>query len=152
MYFVRFYYNGFSTKLVKIAQKVDLATWLASGATCEGHIRSTCQKLKSQCVSRLISWLGQLTRRPAKCTDSWDLKCAPYILHSYYTYPHYPQDWKRGYSEDNPREVSTTNPPCLRELLILNREIFAVSSLFPLPLLYLERKFVPKYNSHLFRL
>ena len=88
---MRFYYNGFSTKLVKIAQKVDLATWLASGATCEGHIRSTCQKLKSQCVSWLISWLGQLTRRPAKCTDSWDFKCDPYILHSYYTYPHYPK-------------------------------------------------------------
>ena len=47
-----FYCNGFSTKLVKIAQEVDLATWLTSGATREGHMRSTCQKLKSQCVFR----------------------------------------------------------------------------------------------------
>ena len=34
--------NGFSIKLVKITQEVDLTTWLASGATrerpCEEHI------------------------------------------------------------------------------------------------------------------
>ena len=30
--------------------------------TVEGHMRSTCQKLKRQCVSWLISRLGQLTR------------------------------------------------------------------------------------------
>ena len=29
-------------KLVKIAQEVDLVTWFASGATHEGHMRSTC--------------------------------------------------------------------------------------------------------------
>ena len=40
--------NGFSIKLVKFAQEIDLATWLASGATCKGHIRSTCCKLNSQ--------------------------------------------------------------------------------------------------------
>ena len=49
-------------KLVKIAQKVDLATWFTSGATCEGHMRSTCWKLKSHRISRLISRLGQLVR------------------------------------------------------------------------------------------
>ena len=46
--FVGFYFIGFSIKLVKIAQGVDLATWLASGATHECHMRSTCRKLKSQ--------------------------------------------------------------------------------------------------------
>ena len=41
-------------KLVKIAQEVDLATWLASGATHKSHMKSTCWKLKSQvfgCIS-----------------------------------------------------------------------------------------------------
>ena len=55
-------YLWVSIKLVKIAQEVDLATWLASGATCEGHMRSICRKLKSQWVLRLISQLGQLAR------------------------------------------------------------------------------------------
>ena len=41
--FVKFICNEFSIKLVKIAQEVDLVTWLASGATHEGHMRSTCQ-------------------------------------------------------------------------------------------------------------
>ena len=51
---MEFIYNEFSIKLVKIAQEVDLATWLASGATREGHMRSTCQKLNSllpSCIS-----------------------------------------------------------------------------------------------------
>ena len=42
LYFVKFICNGFSIKLVKIAQEVDLATCLASGATRESHMRSTC--------------------------------------------------------------------------------------------------------------
>ena len=46
--FVKFICNEFSIKLVKIAQEVDLVTQLASGATHEGHMRSTCQQLKSQ--------------------------------------------------------------------------------------------------------
>ena len=46
--------NEFSIKLVKIAQKVDLATWLASGATCEGHMRSTCWKLKSEVLDCIL--------------------------------------------------------------------------------------------------
>ena len=33
---------GFSIKLVKIAQEVDLRTWLVSGATHENYMRSTC--------------------------------------------------------------------------------------------------------------
>ena len=54
--------------------------------TVEGHMRSTCQKLKSQCILRVISLLGQL----ARCIDSWDFKCDSYTLHLYYIYPHYP--------------------------------------------------------------
>jgi len=92
--FSGFICNGFSIKLVKISQKVDLATWLASDTTSKGHMKSTCQKLKSQCVLWLISWLGQLMRWLAKCTDCWDFKCNSYTLHPYYICPHYPQNWR----------------------------------------------------------
>jgi len=64
---VGFICDGFSIKLIKITEEVDPATWLANGVTREGHMRSTCRKLKSQWFSRLISRLGQLTRWPAKC-------------------------------------------------------------------------------------
>ena len=37
---MRFICNGFSIKLVKIAQKVDLVTCLTSDATHESHMRS----------------------------------------------------------------------------------------------------------------
>ena len=53
--------NEFSIKLVKIAEEVDLATWLASGVTHEGHMRSTCWKLKIQVpgyISQVTSRLG----------------------------------------------------------------------------------------------
>ena len=53
---MEFYCIMFNTKLVKIAQEVDLATRLVSDATCKGHMRSTCWKLKSQvssCISRV---------------------------------------------------------------------------------------------------
>ena len=52
--------SEFSIKLVKIAQEVDLATCLASGAIRESHMRSTCWKLKSQVpgyISRVTSRL-----------------------------------------------------------------------------------------------
>ena len=32
--------NEFSIKLVKIAEEVDLATWLATVAPTKGHVRS----------------------------------------------------------------------------------------------------------------
>ena len=37
-----FYYIGFSIKLVKIGQEVDLVTQLTSGATRESHMRIMC--------------------------------------------------------------------------------------------------------------
>ena len=54
--------------------------------TVEGHMGSTCQKLKSQCISRVISRLGNLSRWPTRSTDSWNFKCDSYTLHLYYIY------------------------------------------------------------------
>ena len=54
LYFVRLICNGFSIKLVKIIQEVDLATCLASGATRERSHKKHMWKLKSQvpgCIS-----------------------------------------------------------------------------------------------------
>jgi len=33
----------------------------------ESHMRNICRKLKSQCISQLILWLGQLARWPVRC-------------------------------------------------------------------------------------
>ena len=50
--------NGFSIKLVKITQEVDLTTWLASGATrerpCEEHISKAEESV--YLVSNLATW------------------------------------------------------------------------------------------------
>jgi len=39
---VGFNCNEFSIKLVKIAEEVDLVTWLATVAPTKGHVRNTC--------------------------------------------------------------------------------------------------------------
>ena len=55
--FVGFICNGFSIKLVKIAQDSEVRNLLASERLAKGHIRSACWKLKSQvscCILRVI--------------------------------------------------------------------------------------------------
>ena len=148
MYFVGFYCIRFKIKLVKIAQEIDLVTWFASGATREGHMRSTCWKLKSQWVSWLIS---QLTRWPAKCTDNWDFKCDSYTLHPYYIYPHYPQDCKEAIQKKTLERFLQHTYHLRESYSSLSENSLVVSSPFPLSLLYLERRFVLKHNSYLFR-
>ena len=58
---------------------------------------------------------------------------------------------KKRLIKENPREVSTKHPP-FRERVIhpLVRNHYSLFS-FPLPLSYLERRFVPKHNPHQFR-
>ena len=58
---------------------------------------------------------------------------------------------KKRLIKENPREVSTKHPP-FRERVIHPsvRNHYSLSS-FALPLSYLERRFVPKYNPHQFR-
>ena len=92
--FVGFNCIGFSLKWWRFAQEVDLVTWLANGATCESHMKSTCWKLKSQvsgCISRVILRLrlGHEVTRETLCLD--DFKCDSYTLHPYYIYHYYLQ-------------------------------------------------------------
>ena len=80
-------------------------------------------------------------------------KCDFSTLHLYYIYPHYPQMYVRPFREKNPRQVfyNTHTPIFQREsyssLVRIHCSLFS----FPLPLSYLERRFVPKHNPHLFR-
>ena len=71
-------------------------------------------------------------------------------LYPYYIYRHYPQNCNEDISKENSREVSTTHSSFREKAthpLVRNHcNLFS----FPLPLLYLERRFVPKHNSHLF--
>ena len=119
--------------------------------TIEGHMRSTCWKLKSQCVLRLILRVGQVAKWAVRCIDSWDFKCDFYTVYPYYIYPHYPQDCKETIQKKT-LERGFYNTHNFRESYSFSREnSFVVFSPVPLPLLFLESRFVPKHNSHLFR-
>ena len=57
---------------------------------------------------------------------------------------------EKGYLEENPRKISTT--PTLLEKATHPQERNPCSLFVsPLPLLYFERRFVPKHNLYLFR-
>ena len=73
-------------------------------------------------------------------------------LHPYYIYSHYPQKYIRPFREKSPREVFTTHSTIFyrESYSSLVRNLCSLFS-FPLPLSYLERRFVPKHNPHLFR-
>ena len=79
-------------------------------------------------------------------------KCVFLTLHPYYIYPHYPQKYERPFREKNPRQVFyNTNTRLQREsysFLVRNH-----SNLFSFPFLlsYLEWRFVPKHNPHIFK-
>ena len=79
--------------------------------------------------------------------------CDFLTLHPYYIYPHYPQIVKRPFREENPKQVfynTHTHPSFRDSYSSLVRNHCSLFS-FPLPLSYLERRFVHKYNPHIFR-
>ena len=81
-----------------------------------------------------------------------DFKCDFLTLHPYYIYPYYPQKYERLFKEKNPRYIfyNTHTHLLERELLILSEK--SLQPLFlPSPIAIPERRFVPKYNLHLFR-
>ena len=78
--------------------------------------------------------------------------CDFLTLHPCHIYSHYPQMQRRPFREKTLDRVSTTHIPIiLRESyssLVRNHcSLFS----FPLTLSYLEKRFVPKHNPHLFR-
>ena len=110
-------------------------------------MRSTCWKLKS-CASlkdfTSVSWVKPSHEIPAKLSTQRIFKCNFLTFHSYYIYPHSKRKTLGRFS--------TTHTP------IFQRESYSSlvrnhSSLFsfPLPLSYLEKKFLPRHNPHIFR-
>ena len=81
-------------------------------------------------------------------------KCDFPTLHPYYIYPHYSQMYVRPFREKNPRLVFYNTYTHLLEresyssLVRINCSLFS----FPLQLSYLERRFVPKHNPHIFKM
>ena len=52
-----FNYNEFSIKLMKIAQEVDLATWLKTATPIKGHVRSIRESSRvSASCEYLTTW------------------------------------------------------------------------------------------------
>ena len=115
-----------------------LGLWVVRKLTWGAHVRSW-----------RVSVFRNSSRNLAKSQDDpWNalVKCGSYTLHTYYIYHHYPQNCK----ETIPTKVSTT-------LILLERAAhpqernhcsFCSS---PITLLYLERRFVSKYNPHIFK-
>ena len=79
--------------------------------------------------------------------------CDFLTLHPYYIYPHYPQKYKRLFKEKNPRQVfyNTIHPYFRRESYSSLVRNHCSQFSFPFPLSYLERRFVFKYNAHIFK-
>ena len=119
-------------------------------------MRSTCWKLKSHASLEgfaSVLWARHSCKVLAKLSIWRIFKSDFLTFHPYYIYHHYLQKYVRQFREKNPRQVFLQH-----NTLIFQRESY--SSLvrnhyslfsFPLPLSYLERRFVPKHNSNIFR-
>ena len=92
----------------------------------------------------------QVTRKTL-CLD--DFEYYSYTLHSYYIYPYYLQNFK----ETIPKKKKILERFLQHIYLVresyssLSENSFVISSPPPLPLIYIDRRFVPKHNSHLFK-
>ena len=125
--------------MVKIWSRQLKVTWGAHAGSWRVNVfhDSSCELAKS--------------RWPTRCTDSWDFKCDSYTIYSYYIYPHYPQICKEAIQKKT-LERGSYNTHHFRESYSSSREnSFVVSSPFSFTLLYIERRFLPKHNPHLFR-
>ena len=115
--------------------------------TTKSHMRSTCQKLKSQmptvkvkesctsCASQ-FSQLRQLASDPqiSLVRGFFSVTYLP-ITHIIYTLITY-KNCQEPIERKTLREVSTTHPPCQRKSYsFLKRNLYSLFS-FPLPLLY----------------
>ena len=137
-------------------------------------------RLLKKFILRLGSWVVQLVKVSWEShARSWRVKCQPVFHESlrnlgqvasdpwnsllrrflvWLLYPSpilyiplLPKKVKWGYLEKNHREVSTIHPPFKERAIHLLVRNHCSLLFFPLLLLFLDRRFVSKYNSHLFR-
>ena len=147
--------NGLSIKLVKIAQDSEVRNLLATDSRVdnswkvkwEAHTGIWIIFCQTIFCKSLHTWP---TREWPTKLSAWMILSMTLIpfTHTIYISSLLTKLW--GYSEENLGEVSTT--PTLLERTIHPQERNS-RSLFssPLPLSYLERRFVPKHNPHLFK-
>ena len=133
----------------------DLACeWCNTWKSHEKHILEVEESsARLYFVSHFVTQAKSKVTRESLYLDVF--KCDFYFLHPYYIYPHYPQNCKEA------KQIKKKKKTLERFLQhthhfkesysFLNENSFVVFSRSPLPLLYLERGFVPKHNSHTFR-
>ena len=142
--------NGFSIKLVKIVKDTWSRELARDSTPAKGHVRSTCGSWRVSVFRNSSCGLAN-SRDDLQNALTVGILSVTIIL---FTHTIYSLITHKKCKEDNhienPREVFTT--PTLLERTIHPQERNSCS-LFssPFPLLYFERWFVPKHNSHLFR-
>ena len=113
------------------------------------EVEELCQAVSFASVSR-----EGLTREISVKLSTWRIFKYDFLtFHPYYIYSHYPQKYERPFQREKPQiGFLQHNTPIFQRdsYSSLVRNHFSLFS-FPFPLSYLERRFVPKHNSHLFR-
>ena len=149
--------NGFSSKLVKIAQDSEVRNLLTTSSQMDNLQRATWGAHAGSWRVKCQRWISRVTRDLANSRVTReilyldDFKCDYYTLHPYYIYPHYPQNCKESIQKKTLESFLQHIYLVKESYTSLSENSFIVSFPSPLPLLYLERRFVPKHNSHLFR-
>ena len=89
---------------------------------------------------------------PVKLSTWRIFKCDFLIFHPYYIYHHYPKKYQEAIQRKKLQICFLQHTPIFQRqsYLYLVRNHSNLFS-FPLPLSYPERRFIPKYNSHLFK-
>ena len=112
------------------------------------EVEESCQAISFTSVSQE----GPTREIPVKLS-TWRILSVTFLPFTHTIYPNYPQKYDRLFREKNPRQVfyNTYTHLLKRESYSsLVRNHYSLFS-FPLPLPYLESRFVPKHNPHLFR-
>ena len=157
---MEFYCIGFSIKLVKnwawIEELVDFVSVSLEVNLQKSHVRSTCCKLKSYASLKdfmSVSWVKPLLEIIAK-HSAWKIFIVTFLPFTHTIYTLITHKLSGGHFRKKTLDgFSTTHTSIfLRESyssLERNHSSFFFS--FPLPLSYLERKFIPEHNPHIFR-
>ena len=101
---------------MKISAVSRLAEKLASKGTCEKVTREAhagSWRIKYPAAFREYFARNAISQGTRETLYLENFKCDFFTFHPYYKYHHYPQKWKGGYVEENPKKVSTTHLPLL---------------------------------------
>ena len=154
-----FYCFGFSIKFVKnrawIEELVDFASVLLEVNLRKSHVRSICWKLKSHASLEdfaSVSQVKPLLEIVAK-HSAWRIFIVTFLPFTRTIYTLITHKSSRGHFRKKTLDgFSTTHTSIfLRESYSSLKRNHSCFFSFPLSLLYLERRFVPEHNPHIFR-